>query len=342
MSLARTSAGDLLKECAPSRDRPKVPDASASGEPAFSIYHEKWWLDLVTDGSWDESVITENGVVIGRMPYVVERWLGLKLSRLPSLVRTLGPVITPAADATGPRLARRIEIAAALIRQLPRFELFDQLFDPRIEEASAFTQLGFAVGHAYTFQIPPGRSEDDIWEGVTFKTRNHIRKAAKTLTVSRSLDPDEFCRFYNENLGTEPNYHGAARMRRLIQIILEREAGTLMGTRTADGTLAAAVCIVWDHAAARYLLATRRPDLAGGGATMLLIWEAIRLACARGIGFDFDGITSSAMLEFLAAFGGELAKRLRVRRASRQYILAQAGLSAFRTSSLAFPDRAGL
>jgi hypothetical protein len=228
---------------------------------------------------------------------------------------------------TEPLLARRIDIANALIDQLPRFSWFGQLFDPRIQEAVVFAQRGFAVGHAYTFLMPPGRTEAELWDGVTFKTRNHIRKAAKTLTVAPMPDPDEFCRFYNENLGETGNYHGIERMRDLVLAILAREAGTLLGARTADGTLVAAVCIVWDVAAARYLLATRRSDIAGSGATMLLIWEAIRLACQRGIGFDFDGITSPGMLEFLAAFGGDLATRLRVRHGSWPFALTQAALA---------------
>jgi hypothetical protein len=301
---------------------------AASSVPAFSIYHEKWWLDAVTDGNWREALVTENGVVVGRMPYSLERRLGFRVSGMPSLVRTLGPAIIPAVGSTGALLARRIEITNALIDQLPRFDWFEQLFDPRIKEAVVFAQRGFTVGQTYTFLIPSGRTEDQLWEGVTFKTRNHIRKAAKTLTVAPRVEPDEFCRFYSENLGAERNFHGSERLRRLVAEILDRAAGTVLGARTSDGTLAAAVCIVWDAAAARYLLATRRTDLAGGGATMLLIWEAIRLACQRAIGFDFDGITSLGMLEFLAAFGGDLASRLRVRRRSWRFALAQAGLAS--------------
>jgi len=312
----------------PTRLRSRATGAAAASEPAFSIYHESWWLDAATDGNWGEALVTENGVVVGRMPYIVYRRLGFRISGMPSLVRTLGPVISPSADGIRPPLVHRIDITNALISQLPRLDRFDQLFDPRINEAVVFAQRGYIVGQTYTFLIPPGRTEEELWDGVTFKTRNHIRKAAKTLTVAPVVDPDEFCRVYNANLGAEHNYHGIERMRRLVDEILAREAGTLLGARTSDGTLAAAVCIVWDLAAARYLLATRRAGLAGSGATMLLIWEAIRLACRRAIGFDFDGITSPAMLEFLAAFGGDLTPRLRVRRDSWRFALARVGLAS--------------
>jgi hypothetical protein len=316
----------------------RAPSGAVASDPAFSIYHESWWLDAVTDGNWREALVTEGGVVIGRMPYIIERSLGFRVCRMPSLVRTLGPVISPVTDGSAPLLARRIDIANALIDQLPRFGWFEQLFDPRIEDAAVFAQRGFTVGHTHTFVIPPGRTEDELWDGVTFKTRNHVRKAAKTLAVAPSVEPDEFCHFYNENLGPEHNYHGIERMRCVVREVLVREAGTLLAARTPDGKLAAAVCIVWDLAAARYLLATRRIDIAGGGATMLLIWEAIRLACKRAIGFDFDGITSPGMLEFLAAFGGDLATRLRIRRVSKPFALAQAGLASI---GYAFPHWRG-
>lgn len=328
-------AGRLATE--PKQGFEKSPPAGGTfaAEPTFSIYHESWWLDTATDGHWGEATVTEQGTVVGRMPYLIEGKPGLRISGMPSLVRTLGPVISPPMSGGGASLARRIAITHALIDQLPRFAWFGQVFDPRIKDATVFALRGFAVGHAYTFLIPAGRTEDELWDGVTFKTRNHIRKAAKTLAVTSSVQPDEFCRFYNDNLGAEPNHHGQARMRQLVQAILERQAGTLLGARARDGALAAAVCIVWDRAAARYLLATRRVDIAGSGATMLLIWEALRLACQRGIGFDFDGVTSPAMLEFLAAFGGDLATRLRVGRAAWPIGLAQRVLA---TVGYSFPN----
>lgn len=305
---------------------PRLPTEESPSLSAFSIYHEDWWLDAVTDGNWREAVVEDRGAIVGRMPYILERKAGVRISRLPSLVRTLGPVIAPAVAAETPSLGRRLDIADALIDQLPTLAWFEQLFDPRIDEGNAFARRGYAVGHAYTFVIPAGRTEDELWNDVTFKTRNHIRKAARALTVAPISDPEEFCRFYDANLGGQRNYHGT-RMRRLVPIILQRNAGTLLGARTPNGDLVAAVCAVWDNSAARYLLATRRSDLAGGGATMLLIWEVIRVACQRGIGFDFDGITSPASLEFLAAFGGSLTRRLRVRRASPLFNIARSALS---------------
>jgi len=70
------------------------------------------------------------------------------------------------------------------------------------------------------------------------------------------------------------------------------------------------------------LLCTRRSN-AAAGATGLLIWEAARIACARGIAFDLDGITSPSTLLFLSGFGGRMVQRLRVRRHTSRFRIAK-------------------
>jgi hypothetical protein len=294
---------------------------------AFSIFHEPWWLDIATDRQWGEARVEQDGATLGRLPYPLGRFCGFPVSAIPSLIRTLGPAIPELPGKPYAASRRRIEITHALIDQLPRLDFFEQLFDPRITDAIAFAHRGFIVGATYCFRFAQGRSEQSIWSDMYDRRRRVIRAAQAELIVAPITDVEEFSRFYDANVEAEGNIHGKARMRTLLDAVLTRGAGLLLGARTGTGELAAAVGLIWDSSAMYYLLGTRRADLARGGAHSLLLWEGIRLACQQGVIFDLDGIQTPAALQFLAGFGGTLTQRLRVRRASRRFRLVNMPLS---------------
>ncbi len=217
-------------------------------------------------------------------------------------------------------LRRRLKLTKGLISQLPRTHLFQQTFDPRIKEAVAFRTMGFAVNTAYTFRIAPTRGPDDVWTDMTDKTRNVIRRAAEQMDIFAIDDPEQFCALYDTNLATagRPNIYGAATMRRLTSAFMSRSAGVLLGAKMRGSGLAAAIALVWDAETTYFLLSTRSPE-AHSGAISLLLWHAIRHSLMHGRSFDFDGIASASILQFLSGFGGTLAPRLVVERGSLLY-----------------------
>ena len=294
------------------------PPSVTRPEPLGSIFHQPWWLEIATDRSWGEAVVRENGRVLARWPYPLRSRYGMTVSTLPTLIRTLGPVISGLPGKPATVLRRRLEITGALIDQLPRLGSFEQVFDPSIEEALAFIHRDFVVGAAYCFRIPAGQPEAAVWDGMLDKTRNVIRKAAAILQVD-AIDPDEFCHFHDANLGGAVNMHGASRMRSLLVAALDRGTGMIVGARNQQRSLEAAVVFVWDASVAYYLLAARSDQVNSNGALSLLVWHGIRAACRRGLTFDLDGAVTPGMVLFLSGFGGLLTQRLRVRRISGLY-----------------------
>jgi hypothetical protein len=319
-----------LREAGLSAAPGAIGDAPAGG--AFSIFHEPWWLDIATDRRWGEARVEQGGATLGRLPYPLGKLYGYPVSTEPSLIRTLGPAIPELPGKPYAASRRRMEITHALIDQLPPLDYFEQLFDPRVADAIAFAHRGFVIGATYCFRFAQGRSEQSIWSDMYDRRRRVIRAAQAELVVAPITDVEEFSSFYDSNVEPEGNIHGKARMRTLLDAVLTRGAGLLLGARTCTGELAAAVGLVWDSSAMYYLLGTRRADLAHGGAMSLLLWEGIRLACQRGVIFDLDGITTPAALQFLAGFGGTLTQRLRVRRQSRRFRLINMPISIFNGS----------
>jgi hypothetical protein len=291
---------------------------------AYSIFHEPWWLDIATGGDWSVAQVVRGKEVVGELPYYSTRMGMWRVSHLPPLTRTLGPVIKPAGLDASHEQHHRLSIASELIGQLPHFDSFFQLFDPRVEDALAFALRGFTVSARYTLQIAPDCTVDEAWARLHSKTRNVIRSAERQLTVAPIATPSEFLQFYEANLleRSRTNAYGSAVMRQLVNEFVARKAGHLLGAYGPGGRLMAAIGLVWDRHAMYYLLSSRALG-AHGGSISLLIWLGIQRALERKLTFDFDGFPSAATYHFLDGFGGALKQRLGVERLGTMYSVAR-------------------
>src|ERR1700682_4033857 len=52
---------------------------------AYSIFHERWWLDIATSGHWGTATVMHGNQVCGEMPYYLTRKGMWRVSRLPPL-----------------------------------------------------------------------------------------------------------------------------------------------------------------------------------------------------------------------------------------------------------------
>jgi hypothetical protein len=296
----------------------------ADAPAAYSIFHEPWWLDIVTDGRWKTASVMHGNVLLGEMPYYLARkglWL---VSALPPLTRTLGPVIRPMGLEPAHELRHRLRVTSQIIEQLPHVSSFFQVFDYRLPDALAFASRGFTVSARYTFQIAPQSLPAEVWARMDCKTRNVIRSGLDALTVVPIDAADEFLTFYERNLSlrSRENAYGSATMRALVHAFVERGAGCLLGAYEGGSRLAGAIGLVWDHDTMYFLLSTRAPG-SHNGAVSLLLWTAIRDALNRQLTFDFDGFSCVSTFNFLNGFGGSITQRLGVERLDTVYSVAR-------------------
>jgi hypothetical protein len=291
---------------------------------AYSIFHERWWLDIATSGRWGAATVMHGDQVLGEMPYYLARKGMWRVSRLPPLTRTLGPVIKPLGSDPGRELRHRLHVTSQLIEQLPHFDSFFQVFDHRMEDALAFALRGFTVSARYTFHISPDSTASEVWARMCSKTRNVIRSGAKNLTVMPIDAPSAFLRFYEGNLASRSraNAYGTGIMRELVNAFVDRKAGHLLGAYGPCGRLAGAIGLVWDRHTMYYLLSSR-DQRSPGGSISLLVWVAIQEAIDRKLTFDFDGFSGPTTFNFLNGFGGTLKQRLGVERLSTVYAVAR-------------------
>ncbi|WP_321902536.1 GNAT family N-acetyltransferase [Paraburkholderia tropica] len=299
-------------------------DVESKFARAHSIFHERWWLDIATQGNWALATVKQDDAVLGEMPYALIRRRVWRISHLPPLTRTLGPVIAPVTGSAARQRRHQLDVTARLIEQLPACDSFFQVLDPRVDDAIAFALRGYTVSARYTFRLDAQCTQDEAWSRLDSKTRNVIRGAARELTVAPIATPGEFLGFYEDNLRarSRSNAYGSAVMRQLVNTFVERKSGTLLGAYGPGAKLVAAIGLVWDQQAMYFLLSSRMPE-AHCGSISLLIWSGIQRAIESGLIFDFDGFSSPSTFSFLNGFGATLTQRLGVERHGTAYLLAR-------------------
>lgn len=282
-----------------------------------TIFHERWWLDLATDGQCRFAEVSDKYRVVGRFPYFIRKRNGLSFLDLPPLTHFLGPAVAEGDGRDNRWFLRRLDVTRQLIEQIPKTSGCYIKCHRDVNDVLAFQNQAFRSSVQFTHEVPPAPIEH-VWAGMRDKGRNGVRTAAKSLTIDHDIPAAEFIAFYGANLAARghENVLDMGIAGRLIAATLARARGAIFGVRDPSGTLAAAIFCVWDTRSYYYLMSTRT-ESAHRGATSLLLWEAISEAMRRGLIFDFDGITSEGGARLAANFTSTVTPRYIATRESR-------------------------
>lgn len=280
-----------------------------------TIFHEGWWLDVVSGGHWGTAVSEKGGHVQGWLPYGTFKERGMTACGTPPLTRVLHPVLSVDGKKNESLNRRTLAIVSDLVAQLPSAHITHFVLGPDCPDALAWQMNGFRTRLLHTFVIDTRRPGFDAWGEMRDKTRNVIRRAEERLNVV-ALPGLAFRTFYEENLDGAPSYFDIGLIERLFEAAERRGQGRILGAFDRRGELHAAVFFVWDDTDYYYFLSTRGKGSAELGAVSLLIWHGIRDAQARGLRFDFDGVTSRQRLQFMMGFGGAVVHRTIVEKGS--------------------------
>ena len=120
---------------------------------ASALFQQPWWLHAVAPGSWDAVVVVENNEVVGRLPFVRKRRLGLTILTQPPLTPFLGPWVKAGTGKTHTQLEREHRIFKSLIAALPEHDVCTQSFHYSITNVLPFYWEGFSLSIYYTYVI---------------------------------------------------------------------------------------------------------------------------------------------------------------------------------------------
>lgn len=316
------------QDCAAARAFvPRPPQAADAAPPdplVPTVFHERWWLDLVTGGDYEELQLQRHGRLVARLPYWPMRRHGFRVALMPPLTHALGPALDEGPGSANTRALHRLDLTKELIAQLPPLALFSQVCHRELAEVLAFQGAGFETSVQFSSEIAPA-PQAQLWAAMRDKTRNVIRRAEERGRVEELHDPELFRRFYADNLADRGchSYFDLDLIAPLYEACRARAQGRLLMCRDDRDRALAAVFYVWDRSTLWYFLSTRNANAADNGAVSLLVWEAIREAARRQLLFDFDGVSSEGSARFFAGFGGRIAARYAVRRGRGVYALAR-------------------
>jgi len=280
-----------------------------------------------------EAVVERGCNVVGRLPYQLTRVGPFLTSRMPPLTHLLGPWVDSGNGKPQTRMARRLSIVRELIDQLPRTDFFEQILDPSLDDGLAvadglaFQDRGFTVAPQYTFEVDCRHGVDSLWDGMHFKTRQHIRRAEDMFAVRAVDDADTFIAAYSHNIEARGwvNRLELKNFPALHQQCRTRDCGRVFAAFDAGDSPVAMAFLVWSPSTMYFLLSTRGDDPMDKGSVNLLLWAAMKEANRKGLLFDLDGVHTSGTARFLCGFGGHIKTRMVVRKGTALFNLLRYG-----------------
>lgn len=260
-----------------------------AGTAQVPLSMQPWWLDAVCAGrGWDVLLATdEEGRIIGAMPYMMGKRLGMRHIAMPEQTPVGGIWIDPSVTHDRRTIA---QVCAQLAEQLGSLRLchYKQRYAPRSLAAKAMQSLGFRLRERTTYRIDFVEDADTLTARWSADKRGQLERG-QSLSIDPELDLEDFYRYYTQCMRERHKPIGFSREFLLVLASkLERiEQCRCIGVRTSEGALCAAAFVVWDAHTLYYLMPCYSPDYHESGAGARLVAECIRLAREIHRSFDF-------------------------------------------------------
>ncbi|KAA3609941.1 MAG: GNAT family N-acetyltransferase [Calditrichaeota bacterium] len=275
-------------------------------ENEVPIFMNPWWLDAVCENNkWDCVLVEKGGKVIAAMPYMLKKKGLFTFIGMPKLTPYLGPwvVFQPNQNYTK-RLSYEKKTYIELIKQLPKFDKYNQSFYPSFKNWLPFYWKKFQQTTRYTYTIDTAKKED-VFKEFQDKTRWEINKASKLLKIYVPDDIDDFYNliiqtFKRQNMPTPYSY---SFLKKLDDILDQHKSKMVLLAKDTKGFIHAGVYLIWDNNMIYYLIGGSNPDFRKSGAASMLIWKGIKYAIEHDKIFNFEGSMHESIEKNFRAFG---------------------------------------
>lgn len=281
---------------------------------SIPIYSQYWWMEAVCTGKeWDVLIArSANGTVVATLPYLLGSKWGQRYIVMPPLTQTNG-IHYFYSEIKDEREKLEFEKKAAnlIIDQIKglKVALFLQNFEPSFTNWLPFCWNGYRETTRYTYQITDTKNADAVFANFSAAKQRQIRKAERNGLQLRinALRPKEFFTYHQQVLAKQGKQEeiGENAFLALANAAISSGRGAILSIESQDGTLQAALFMVWDTTTAYYLVPANDRDFSTTGAATLLVWEAIKMASQKNLRFDFEGSMSESIENSYNQFGSE-------------------------------------
>lgn len=258
------------------------------------IFYKPWYLDAVSDSTWDVVIYSDNGKVLGVWVYMIKKKFGLTYILHPQLCPYMGPLFFDTTDVK--------KVYDAMIAKLPKHHLIIQDFH------FSSSVIEFSEGlssNKYTYIISNDDNLDILESKMSSNRRRRIRKAGREFTYEEVDDIGEFQDFLDEsftNRGIRNPYSGV-KMKDLDDALVKRNARKIIKSTDAHGKILAMQYLLIDEEWVYNLANGVRTDYRHDALSYIL-WTEIKLANESNKSFDFEGSVIPGVEAFFKLFNG--------------------------------------
>jgi Acetyltransferase (GNAT) domain len=268
-----------------------------------------WYLDATCiGGAWDAAVVEMAGKTVAVWPYFRKQKLHWSYVAMPQLTKFMGPYLLP--EYRHPADQQRL--IEKLWSQIPTgLAAFEQDFHYPITNWLPLYWQGFRQTTRYSYTLDLTLPEADLWQHLDADYRNRVIKRAQTTCEVRSdLSLAELYRvnqlsYTRQGLAEPFSFSFFERLDAALAAYGARKC--FFATDRESNVVHAVVYLIWDRHSAYLAISGSDPALRQSGASILLIWEAIRFAKneLQLPVFDFEGSMLQGVEPVFRRFGSE-------------------------------------
>lgn len=283
-----------------------------SNNEAIPLFLQPWWMDAVckANATWEVFLYEEKDKIRGVYVCYVVRKMGFKVIIQPQLTQYSGIWLVYDMDASAnEKLHFEKKAITYLVTKLETegYDYLNQNFPPNFHNWLPLSWLGHKQTTRYSYQIADISNPEACFTQFSYAKQKQIRKAEKTLQVSFDMDGEDFymhlSNYYRSK--NEDVIYSEVFFLNLYEACKKRNQGEIISIVDDNGTVHAALFVVWDKTRAYNLISSIHPAHKSSGASTMVVFEAIKKLSRVVPIFDFEGSMSQNIENSFAQFGTE-------------------------------------
>lgn len=293
----------------------------AAEQEYLPIFMQPWWMDAVCAGKeWDVLLVKKKDIyplersadtedkIVAAMPYLFRKKWFMKYIVMPQETQIGGIYASEPQEGESLEFIaeRNAKITTFLVEKLAQMKLwyYYQQFPIGSPFPNLLKKQGFCVKERVTYRLDDLADLEGVIDNFSKNKKRQLVKAS-SLHVETGLNGEGFYRFHTHCMLLRKRKLSYSRE---FLLVLERKTSRLkqsqiLAIKDENGELHAAAYLVWDKHTMYYLLPCYSSEHKDSGASALLVLEAIKIARANGVSFDFEGSMESGIANHYKQFG---------------------------------------